>query len=312
MIRVAALLLLAGCAPVLTKLTGSFVNTMVVPEPDGQFSFRVGGKEWLRYHTGPQTPKPYFYPVMGPSGWPVSRLTHPQDPTTHDHHLSLWIGHASVNGLSFWEARQSPARIVHDRVAKIVDGDDASLSIRARWLDGEKKTLLFDDRVWTLRPRFETIGPNGFGEYALDLQLTLSTPAAPVTLGKSSFGLLSFRVAKFMGTLDGGGTIRNSEGLVNEAQLMNPHKRARWCDYSGPAAPGEVNGVGFLDHPSNPNHPTHFHVRGDGWMGASLTQETAIEITKERPLVLRYRFRIHRGPADPAAIDADWAAWGKP
>jgi hypothetical protein len=278
---------------------------MAVPQPDDQISFQVDGREVLRYHAGPQTPKPYFYPVIGPAGHPVTRITHPHDPFTHNHHLSLWIGHQDVGGANFWEHRQSAARIVHDRIARIVDGDRAELTIHAKWLDGEKRPLLLDRRVWTLAPIGET------GEFFLDLDLALTPVASSITIGKSSFGMVAVRVAKMMGTLDGGGTIRNSEGRVNEKELM-PHRRARWCDYSGRVAPGLVNGISLFDHPGNPNHPTRFHVRGDGWMGASLTQEAAIEIRKERPLALKYRFWIHRGDGDPKAIDAEWSRWAAP
>ncbi len=304
MMRFAAgLLLLCACAP--AARPAGWPRTEIIPQPDDQLSFQVDGREVLRYHYGPQTPKPYVYPVIGPAGQPVTRLTHPHDPFTHNHHLSLWVGHHDVGGANFWEHRQSAARIVHDRIAKIEDGDRAALTIHARWLDGEKKPLLLDERVWTLTPIGET------GGLFLDLDLKLTPVAPSIAIGKSSFGMLSVRVAKRMGTLDGGGTITNSEGKVNEKELM-PHRQARWCDYSGPAAPGEVNGISLFDHPKNPNHPTYFHVRGDGWMGASLTQAAAIEIRKEQPLVLRYRFWIHRGAGDPKAIDAEWKRWAAP
>jgi hypothetical protein len=277
---------------------------MIIPQPDDQLSFQVDGREWLRYHYGAQTPKPYFYPVMGPAGAPVTRLTHPHDPFTHAHHLSLWIGHQNVAGLNFWEHLKSPARIVHDRIAKIEDGDRASLTIHAKWLDGDKKPLLLDERTWTLSPRYETLGANGYGEYTLDLELKLTPVAPTLTFAKSNFGLVAVRVAKMMGSADGGGTIRNSEGRVNEEQLM-PHRRALWCDYSGRPAPGVVNGVTLFDHPSNPNHPTYFHVRRDGWMGSSFSFENDVVVTKEKPLVLRYRFLIHAGEGVPALLDQE-------
>ncbi len=311
-------LVLAGCAPggraSLPAGRGpdpTWPRAMVLPQPDGQFSFQVDGREWLRYHTGAQSPKPYFYPVLGPAGWPVTRLTHPRDPHTHDHHLSLWIGHEKVGPANFWEARRSRARIVHDHVVRIDDGEKAVLTVRAKWLGEDQQVLLLDERVWTLAPRLETIGPNGFGEFTLDLDLKLAPAAPAITIGKSNFGMLAVRVAKMMGTIDGGGTITNSEGQVDEKELMNPHKRARWCDTSGRAAPGEPNGISFFDHPRNPDHPAHFHVRGDGWMGASLTYDADLVIAKEKPLVLRYRFWVHRGVAEPKAIDAEWRRWAR-
>ena len=200
---------------------------------------------------------------------------------------------------------QNPSRIVFDHIKKIDDGDRASISILGRWLDGEKKPLLLEERIWTFSPRYDTIGSTGFGEYALDLELKLTPTAPSLTIGKSQFGFAAVRVAKMMGTADGGGTIRNSEGQVNEEQLM-PHRRARWCDYSGRPAPEDVNGVTLLDHPSNPNHPTYFHVRRDGWMGSSFSFEGDVTVTKEKPLVLKYRFFVHAGPGDPGRLDEEW------
>jgi len=297
------LLLLAGCLAPRASDPG-YPRAMIIPQPDDQLSFQVDGREWLRYHYGPQTPKPYFYPVMGPAGAPVTRLTHPHDPVTHAHHLSLWIGHQSVAGVNFWEHLKSPARIVHDRIAKIEDGARAALTIHAKWLDGDKKPLLLDERTWTLTPRYETVGESGYGEYTLDLELRLTPVAPTVTFAKSNFGLVAVRVAKMMGSADGGGTIRNSEGRVNEEQLM-PHRRARWCDYSGRPAPGVVNGVTLMDHPSNPNHPSYFHVRRDGWMGSSFSYEGDVVIAKEKPLLLRYRFFVHAGEGVPAVLDQE-------
>jgi hypothetical protein len=283
---------------------------MIIPQPDDQASFQVDGVEWLRYHYGAQAAKPYFYPVLGPAGVPVTRITHPHDPHTHNHHLSLWIGHEKIGGASFWGMNRNPSRIAFDHIRKIEDGDRASLTILSKWLDGDGKVLLLEERVWTLAPRYGTIGANGFGEYALDLQLKLTPVAPTITIGKSNFGFAAVRVAKMMGTADGGGTIRNSQGQVNEEQLM-PHRRARWCDYSGTPAPGVVNGVTLMDHPSNPNHPTYFHVRRDGWMGSSFSFEGDVVVPKERPLALKYRWYVHAGGGEPKALDAEWERFAK-
>jgi len=304
--KLVVLLALSGCvAPAVQTALPGYPRAMIIPQPDDQVSFQVDGREWLRYHYGEQAAKPYFYPVMGPAGAPVTRITHPHDPYTHNHHLSLWIGHEKIGGANFWGMNQNPSRIVFDHIKKIDDGDRASIAILGRWLDGEKKPLLLEERIWTFSPRYDTIGSNGFGEYALDLELKLTPTAPTLTIGKSQFGFAAVRVAKMMGTADGGGIIRNSEGQVNEEQLM-PHRRARWCDYSGRPAPEVVNGVTLLDHPSNPNHPTYFHVRRDGWMGSSFSFEGDVTVTKEKPLVLKYRFFVHAGPGDPGRLDEEW------
>jgi len=55
----------------------------------------------------------------------------------------------------------------------------------------------------------------------------------------------------------GTGTIINAEGVKNTAAWG---KRSTWVDYHGPKD-GKVYGVAIFDHPSNPRHPTWWHVR---------------------------------------------------
>ena len=280
-----------------------FPRAQVIPQPDEQFSFQLDAKEVLRYHYGPAALRPYFFPVLGPCAQPLTRIGHPRDPHSHRHHLSLWIGHQDVGGCNFWELSPTAGTIVPERIVKLEDGDRAALTIRALWQDAQKKTLLNDERTWAFIPRSEAPG-----EFFLDLDLTLRPAGDAVTLGKTHFGLLAVRVAKTMGVNDGGGRITNSVGQVNEKEVL--WQRARWCDYSGPAAPGPViNGITLFDHPGNPGHPVHFHVRNDGWMGASLTEAGPLEVSGEQPLRLRYRLWIHGGPCDPKQTEAQWARW---
>jgi hypothetical protein len=130
-----------------------------------------------------------------------------------------------------------------------------------------------------------------------------------VTLGKSNFGMLGVRMAKTIGVHDGGGTIRNSVGGVNEAGVHE--KAARWCDYSGPITREANEGITLLDHPANPNHPTVFHVRDDGWMGAALTFAGPRTIEPGQPLKLRYGLWVHAGVPSAERIDDQFAQFAK-
>jgi hypothetical protein len=124
--------------------------------------------------------------------------------------------------------------------------------------------------------------------------------------------MVGVRMAKTIGVNDGGGMIRNSEGNINE---LGPNgafrKRARWVDYSGPITRDAAEGITLLDHPANPNHPTHFHVRGDGWMGASLTFEKSITIEPGTPLRLRYGLYVHGGVPPIKALDTRWSDFAR-
>jgi hypothetical protein len=96
---------------------------------------------------------------------------------------------------------------------------------------------------------------------------------------------------------------------VNEKEIF--WKRSRWVDYAGLIAENTAEGITLMDHPANPNHPTVFHVRNDGWMGASLTFDGPRTIEPGTPLRLRYGLYIHRGIPPLAALDRQWKAFAK-
>src|SRR5207247_6410533 len=142
------------------------------------------------------------------------------------------------------------------------------------------------------------------GEWMLIIDLELSTEKEPVTFGKNPFGLIGVRMAKTIGVRDGGGTIRNSEGGVDERGVF--WKRAKWVDYSGRITGRTIEGITLLDHPSNPNHPTFFHVRDDGWMGASLTFDGPRTVDPNQPLKLRYGLYVHGGLRELTELQNQW------
>jgi hypothetical protein len=275
-----------------------------VPQPYDQVSFRRGGTEIARVHFGPGLRRPFVFPVVGPAGRSLTRMGHPHDPVTHSHHNSVWISHHDVDGVNFWaDHGRGLGTIVHQRVERLEDADDeAAVQTLNHWVGPQGKVRLVERRRVAVRPMEGR-------EWLMLVDLEFAAPAAdrPATFNVNPFGLLGVRMAKTIGIHDGGGTIRNSEGQRDEKGPNGCFRKpARWCDYSGPIAPGTVEGVTLMDHPSNVNHPTPFHVRGDGWMGACLTLEKPVEVTAERPLRLRYGLWIHAGLPTADAIDQIW------
>ena len=66
-----------------------------------------------------------------------------------------------------------------------------------------------------------------------------------------------------------------------------------------------------MDHPANPNHPTVFHVRNDGWMGASLTFHEDRVLQKGETLQLRYGLLVHAQWLDVPRLDARYRAFAE-
>jgi len=303
-----ALLLARACAVFLSLAAPLFASgadpkpvprMQAVPLPDHAISFQRDGVEIARYHYGADGFRPFVFPVIGPSGRVLTRMGHPHDPETHSHHNSVWLSHQSVNGINFWEDRDG--RIVHQKIEELADGPDiAAVQTYNAWIDKSGKRILYERRRTSVQALDN-------GEWMLIIDTQLDPAEDTVTLGQSAFGLIGVRMAKTIGVADGGGTIRNSEGGVDEKGCFR--LPAKWVDYSGPIAPGVSEGITLMDHPGNPNHPSVFHVRDDGWMGASLTYKGAMEVEHINPLRLRYGLYIHSGIPAPEVLQKRWEAF---
>jgi hypothetical protein len=268
----------------------------VLPLPDHQVAVRIDGTERLRWHHGPQYPRPFLFPLRGPaSGESLTRMGHPGAPD-HDHHRSVWFAHEKVSGVNFWSDR-GPARVRQTDWLCYQDGDaEAVVAVKLRWFDGhDPKPLLDQLLVLGVRP-----GPDG--ETFVELQSTFTPTAATLEFGKTNFGFLAVRVAKGLSAFFGTGVLTNSDGKVGEPALFA--QPAAWVDYSSPA-----EGITYFDHPTNPGHPTSWHVREDGWMGAANCLREPRSTTRQSPLALRYLLHAHRGKLDADRATATFAAF---
>jgi hypothetical protein len=278
-------------------------RVQIVPQPDDQVSVQVDGHERLRWHTSPRDPRPFFFPLIGPSGRSLTRMGHPADPT-HDHHRSFWWGHHDVAGVSFWEEKRNipgGPRIRQEAWVHYQDGaDEAGLVVRIGWFDAHNVRLMQQEMVAVYRPLPE-------GEGWLELQTTFTPALDRLTLGKTNFGFLGLRVAASLSAHYGGGRLTNSGGGRGEKEVFA--KPARWLDYSGPITASAREGVTWFDHPTNPRHPTHWHARDDGWMSAAFSLPAAYTLERDKPLRLRYGFHIHAGESDAKRADKRAAAF---
>jgi hypothetical protein len=302
-------------------MPGPLPSCRVLPLPDHQFAFEISGREVTRWCFPPHAPRPYFFPVTGPSGLSLTRMGHPGAPN-HDHHRSLWLAHNDLLGQDFWSEGKSP-RIVQSQWYAIDDTDDyARLAVELLWLDGhDPRPLLKQDLFITVRPApaaVATPSRSGQQDWTLELQCDFRCDAEGMAFRKSNFGVLGLRVAKSLSVVFGGGAIVGSDGNTGEVALFGQPNR--WIDYSGPIAqaapapapapapvnaahPGETSpvleGLTLIDHRANPGHPARWHVREDGWIGPSLSREHDVPVVPGETLRLRYLLLVHSGAADP-------------
>ena len=273
-----------------------FPRCEILPLPDDRVSFLVDGVEKTQWHFGANAPRPFFFPLNGPSGSSLTRMGHPGAPN-HDHHRSVWFAHHKVLGINFW-GDNTDAVIRQKEWIAYRDGDEeAVMASLIHWLDGHNpQELLQQELVAAVRRRDN-------GEWELEIQTTFRPRAESLEFGKTNFGFFAVRVAKNISEHFGGGKLTNSDGKTGERAIFG--KPSQWIDYSGPVKSGEADdgktlfeGITFIDHPSNPGQPTRWHVREDGWMGAAPGMNAPLVTSRKKPLQLRYLLHIHRGPLD--------------
>ena len=147
-------------------------RVQIVPQPDDQVSVQVEGQERLRWHASPRYPRPFFFPLVGPSGRPLTRMGHPAD-ASHDHHRSFWWGHRDITGVNFWEERPDRPggpQVRQERWVHYQDGDaEAGLVVHIGGFDAHKVVLVQQELVAVYRPL-------AHGEGWVELQATF-TPA---------------------------------------------------------------------------------------------------------------------------------------
>lgn len=269
------------------------------------------GKPFAEYRTD-LGPKPIVWPVIGPTGQPMTRdypmADTPGETRDHPHQRSLWFTHGNVNGLSFWEEAPGRGSIRHREYVEVRGGQDAVVVTRNDWLTPEGNRVLSDTR----RLRFAE--SDGFR--ILDFDIRLTATSGPVVFGDTKEGTFGIRVAETIRVdTKKGGEIVNSDGK-RDAEAWG--KRAAWVDYSGPVA-DSVAGIAVLNHPTSFRFPTYWHVRTYGLFAANpfgwhdfegnRGVDGSYRLAEGDSIALRYRVILHRGRADEAGIAEKFAQY---
>lgn len=291
--------------PPRAKVPGVFLE-----EVDGRLLIEIDGALFTAYHFGSDVTRPYFHPVVGPTGVTVVR-DYPMvegvegETSDHPHHRGMWTAHGDVNGHDNWLEGSGKASIRHSGFPRLVSGPVyGSFDASAEWIDRWGSVALTDTRRVTVF----NLGPD---ERLVEYAIRVSASHGQVTFGDTKeAGIVSIRVASSMDgptrdRPDGKGKIETADGSVGEAEAWG--RRAAWCDYSGPVGE-DVVGIAILDHPTNPRFPTHWHVRDYGLMTVNpfglhdFTGDTNAHlgdliVPPYESRVFRYRILIHRGDA---------------
>ncbi|MFK8112087.1 MAG: PmoA family protein [Rubripirellula sp.] len=269
--------------------------------------------------------KPYFWPVIGPKGKPVTRAfpmeTVEGEQHDHPHHRGIWFGHQGVAGTDTWlevasknykDERQQAfletlGSISHTAFTQI-SADDTHAVIRSNndYLDSSGKQLMADHRLMVFQMSDQNL--------ILDFDITLLAKYGDVELEDKKDAGLNVRVPTSMSLKDGEGHIVNSAG---DRDGDTWSKSATWVDYHGPVL-GEHLGIAFLNHPSSFRHPTRWHVRDYGLFTANAFGPQSLDKNAElgtftldngKSVHLRHRIIIHQGDEKAAGIAEAYEAY---
>ncbi len=312
-----ALLLPSACLCLLSSGAGQSAGAatgdgVVITKLEGKLRVEIGGKHFTDYNFE-GAPRPYLYPILTADGrgltrnWPMKEVE--GEERDHVHHRGLWFGHRHVNGYSFWEETGRQGTIKMVELKEVRSGRDVGI-IRARseWHSKEGEFVASDETTIRIHDTHND------QTRMLDYEITITAPKdKELVFGDDKDAAMAIRVAESMRLTKmrekgqkkgqpGEGHIVLSTG-VKDAEAWG--KRAPWCDYHGPVD-GRVVGVAIFDHPSNPRHPTWWHVRDYGLFAANpfgkrhfekLDDKAAgeMKLAPGESVTFRYRFYWHEG-----------------
>jgi hypothetical protein len=320
----------SSLCPILFLLSATLANAAPVDDPGvtikpakDHIDFLIGKDLVTRYHVGPDVAKPYFWPLNGAAGIPLTRgwpmvKAETGETTDHVHQKSAWFCHGDVipegveikdkikgvKGVDFWS--EAPG---HGIIACIDIGEaktaknHAWITTKNEWTTADKVGILDETRTIHL---YDLDGPR-----LLVLEIDLHASACPITFGDTKEGSLGVRVRDALTEAKGKGTLENAEGKKSEKECWG--RQSKWCDYSG-TIDGKPFGLTILDDPANP-YPACWHSRGYGLHAANpfgragsgfpaLADKTElVKLAKGDHLKLRYGILLHTGDAKDGKVE---------
>jgi hypothetical protein len=254
--------------------------------------------------------KPYFHPLALPAGSDLTWLS----PKDHPHHFALFFSWKYLNQVNYWEEPGGiPEGVTRWTNVRVDARPDFSAGIA---LDLQYRPRNGTADVLTER-RFVTVSPPAKdGAYSLDWDLEFSAGGEDVVLdrmppdtspdgnARGGYAGLSVRLAREL-----------TDPMVTATAPTGALAKERYgfsaaaAEFSG-TIDGAAVGIAFLDHPSNPRHPTRWYAIMDGsvpfwYLNASLLQPESYTLPAGRKFRLRYRVVVHPGRWDSTRLEKE-------
>jgi len=276
----------------------------------GAVALLSDGKAVWRFNYSTNLTKSYFHPVALPGGSDLTWLS----PPDHAHHLALFFCWKYLNEVNYWEEpRGVPNGTTRWSNVKVDTRPDYSAVIT---MDLQYHPQNATTDLLTEVRRIGISPPARDGSYFMDWHMLSTAAGDDVVLDRTppdvkpdgnargGYAGLSIRLAReFMNpritaTAEIGAVANNRYGFAASA-----------AEFNGEIDGGEA-GVAFLDHPSNPRHPTRWYGIMDRshpfwFLNASLLQLEAYTLPAHQKMLLRYRVHIHPQRWDRAKLEQE-------
>ena len=259
--------------------------------------------------------KPYFFPLIGPTGelytrsYPMTVL--PEEDHDHPHQRSCWFTFGKVNGVDFWLGRKPGFGTIKEtgRTLVVAGPIVGRMTTTNDWRAADDRRFCVDERTVTFyRTKTARI---------IDFDFRIVASDGPVTFGDTKEGMFGIRVASTMDVnRKRGGRITNAEGLTDEKAWGKP---SPWVDYVGPVK-DKIVGIAVINHPQSFRYPTTWHVRTYGlfaanpfgWHDFGMKKSGEHTVPAGESIHFRYRVILHKGDTASAHIPPALQAYSKP
>lgn len=284
----------------------------------------IEGEHFTSYHYSNEWKKPFLWPLNSRNGvgvtrdYPMSEEGIPKHAKDHPHHKSCYVAYGDINGVDLW-AEGSNSGFQHSDEVTWGSGDVfAWVKAKNTWQDKDHNPIITEEREY----RFYNTPDR---RRLFDLKVTFTADHGDAKFGDTKEGgLCAVRMRPEISYRDA--IITNAHGDQGEPKTWG--KPSPWCDYSAETEDFGTLGLAIFDHPGNMRHPTSWHVRGYGLMGANcfgysyfsekdynkdlMPANGDWELPAGESHTWNYRVYVHTGDVEEAAVADRYADYATP
>ncbi|HCO94178.1 MAG TPA: hypothetical protein DIU00_09540 [Phycisphaerales bacterium] len=308
MLAASILIALAGCSMNGNQAGAAAKNPIGISETEQGFSVAEGEDQVLFYQRkhksmdGKYTRANYIHPLYGLDG----EILTEDFPADHLHHRGvfwawhqLWLGDKKLG--DNWAA-QDFFWDVYDTEILTIDSKSRGLKLGVYWkssllTDADGRRQPFVKETTTIR-----VHRAEGNMRMIDFQIELLALKDNMRLGGSEdvkgYGGFTTRIP-----LPDGLAFTGTNGPVEPTNLSV--EAGPWLDFSGDlGGQGKTSGLAILCHSSSPGYPQRWILRRKGSaQNPVYPGRHPVPLSREKPLVLRYRLIIHRGGVNDINLD---------